>query len=366
MHIHAECIRFVANEKVNFNASGGPQPLPSAVFFGAHVAVIAQDELAHFEQFCVAATCRQSERGGRRKIMCPRAGMMNSQLSALATIFQLAALTLNGTLSPCLDPQLNQQQNQSKGATTQDFSFLKEASPIYVTSLSSNHVSGTTTLTTGVSNLPGSNCVSTSSTSAVQLSNSQQNNNNQSVGASAVSTHQVHVHQPLSAKLPPQPTPLAGGWLIGESAQGTLITPNNQQVFQNLNTINNNNSNNNNLTSTNNNLNSVTSGNNNFNHISCSGSEKNDNSNIHSGATVKTALAASSSSCGDISFSRFYGNQPSATAASNYSEFLANGHVPRREVSSHFSRFGTLPRFRTAAVAEVIEKRPQITNGKNV
>lgn len=43
--------------------------------------------------------------------------------------------------------QLNQ-QSQAKGGTTQDLSFLKEASPIYVTSLSNNTVSVTNTSTT--------------------------------------------------------------------------------------------------------------------------------------------------------------------------------------------------------------------------
>ncbi|XP_062557319.1 ras guanine nucleotide exchange factor P-like [Armigeres subalbatus] len=40
------------------------------------------------------------------------------------------------------------QQSQAKGGTTQDLSFLKEASPIYVTSLSNNTVSVTNTSTT--------------------------------------------------------------------------------------------------------------------------------------------------------------------------------------------------------------------------
>lgn len=46
-----------------------------------------------------------------------------------------------------LSIKLNQ-QSQAKGGTTQDLSFLKEASPIYVTSLSNNAVSVTNTSTT--------------------------------------------------------------------------------------------------------------------------------------------------------------------------------------------------------------------------
>ncbi|XP_029719081.1 uncharacterized protein LOC109404436 isoform X4 [Aedes albopictus] len=46
-----------------------------------------------------------------------------------------------------LSIKLNQ-QSQAKGGTTQDLSFLKEASPIYVTSLSNNTVSVTNTSTT--------------------------------------------------------------------------------------------------------------------------------------------------------------------------------------------------------------------------
>ncbi|XP_058061861.1 uncharacterized protein LOC131212130 [Anopheles bellator] len=46
-----------------------------------------------------------------------------------------------------LSIKLNQ-QSQAKGGATQDLSFLKEASPIYVTSLSGNSVTGTNTSTT--------------------------------------------------------------------------------------------------------------------------------------------------------------------------------------------------------------------------
>ncbi|EAT33710.1 AAEL014013-PA [Aedes aegypti] len=52
-----------------------------------------------------------------------------------------------GLLNKTQNCPLNQ-QSQAKGGTTQDLSFLKEASPIYVTSLSNNTVSVTNTSTT--------------------------------------------------------------------------------------------------------------------------------------------------------------------------------------------------------------------------
>lgn len=65
--------------------------------------------------------------------------------------------------------QLNQ-QSQAKGTGPQDLSFLKEASPIYVTSLTNNHVSGTTTLTTTSATTIVANCITGS--------NNQNNNQN--------------------------------------------------------------------------------------------------------------------------------------------------------------------------------------------
>lgn len=259
--------------------------------------------------------------------------------------------------------QLNQQQNHSKGAANQDYSFLKEASPIYVTSLTGNHVSGTTTVTGTVSNLPGSNCISTPSSAATATS-LLHNNNLQYTATTAtppinvVSTHQVHVHQPPSASLATisaanklttniqvNPTPLAGGWLIGESAQGTLITTNNQQIFQNLNSINNNNSNSSTALA-----NTINNGNSNNNQ---SGSAiNNNNSNINNtnrGSSVKTnsasvaivagapaavaAAAPSSTTTDGNNLTKYYGNTSSSTTSTSGAESLANGHGPRREVS---------------------------------
>lgn len=261
--------------------------------------------------------------------------------------------------------QLNQQQNHLKGATTQDYSFLKEASPIYVTSLTGNHVSGTTTVTGTVSNLPGSNCISTPSSLGVGAGASSgssllHNNNLQHTATTAtppinvVSTHQVHVHQPPSASshklttnIQVNPTPLAGGWLIGESAQGTLITTNNQQIFQNLNSINNNNSNS--LTAL---ANTINNGNSNNN---LSGSALNNNNsninNTHCGSSVKTNSASSvapsaasstiaATTTDGSNLTKYYGNTSSSTTSSSGSELLANGHGPRREVSAiHVTHF---------------------------
>lgn len=65
--------------------------------------------------------------------------------------------------------QLNQ-QSQAKGTGPQDLSFLKEASPIYVASLTNNHVTGTTTLTTTPATPIAANCITGS--------NNQNNNQN--------------------------------------------------------------------------------------------------------------------------------------------------------------------------------------------
>uniref|UniRef100_A0A182Y409 Uncharacterized protein n=1 Tax=Anopheles stephensi TaxID=30069 RepID=A0A182Y409_ANOST len=88
-----------------------------------------------------------------------------------------------------LRPVLNQ-QSQAKGGATQDLSFLKEASPIYVTSLSSNSVTGTntsttvtagvkTTFTAGANNNINNNTINnnSSSTGGVQTQQNATNNN---------------------------------------------------------------------------------------------------------------------------------------------------------------------------------------------
>lgn len=263
--------------------------------------------------------------------------------------------------------QLNQQQNHTKGATSQDYSFLKEASPIYVTSLTGNHVSGTTTVTGTISNLPGSNCISTPSSAATAVSQQQHHHHHQQ------STHQVHVHHPpsqiaaaisstaisstttaankLTTNIQVNPTPLAGGWLIGESAQGTLITTNNQQVFQNLNSINNNNCNsatalaitntiknasNNNVLSGNSALNNNNSSNNIQNNTNSV--RTNSGSATSASSAVPIAVASTSSSIDASNLAaKYYGN--TASTSTGNSELLANGHGPRREVSAVFCSF---------------------------
>lgn len=109
--------------------------------------------------------------------------------------------------------------------------------------------------------------------------------------------------------------PLAGGWLIGESAQGTLIT-NDQQAFQNL---LNNNTNSNNISVNSAGGTVVYSGN-------CISSTSETATNTALNASSLSG-AASALASGD---SNKYGNT-SKTATS--SELLANGHGPRREVS---------------------------------
>lgn len=192
-----------------------------------------------------------------------------------------------------------------------------------MTSLTGNHVTGTTTLTT--SNLSSSNTQQTSSAFAPPvntISGSVVNDPGQSRTIQSI----AHVHQPpasIHSKQQQQPTqikvvnqqPLAGGWLIGESAQGTLFS-NDQQAFQNL--LNNNtNSNNISVNSTGGTV--VYSGN-------CISSTSETATNTALYATSLSG-AASALASGD---SNKYGNT-SKTASS--SELLANGHGPRREVS---------------------------------
>lgn len=210
--------------------------------------------------------------------------------------------------------QLNQQLS-AKGAQSQDYSFLKEASPIYVTSLTGNHVSGTTTLTT--SNLSSSISQQTSTTFSPPvhtISGSIAGDSNQSRIIQSV----AHVHQPPASIHTKQQVkqPQAGGWLIGESAQGTLIS-NDQQAFQN---ILNNNTNINNIS-----VNSVGgtvvySG----NCISSTSESATNTALVHASSLSGTASAQAS---GD---SHKYGNTSKQTATG--SELLANGHGPRREV----------------------------------
>lgn len=211
--------------------------------------------------------------------------------------------------------QLNQQS--AKGATTKDFSFLTEVSPIYVTSLTGNHVSGTTTLTT--SNLSSSNFNNSQSATGSQLN----------IGSTATPNPNciqsiVHVHQPPAIhQINKAPAPLAGGWLIGESAQGHLITTNEQQVFQNI--LNNNNQTNSN------NLKSLNSAN------SAGGTV------VYSGncisSTSETNITSLSGNNSNLNATTKYGNLVTAsttptttTTGSNTCELLANGHGPKKEV----------------------------------
>lgn len=172
-----------------------------------------------------------------------------------------------------------------------------------MTSLTGNHVSGTTTLTT--SNLSSSNCNNPQTSSNVNQSQSRI----QSI---------VHVHQPPQSVLAKQivnkvqnPPPLAGGWLIGESANGTLITTNEQQVFQN---ILNNNTNSNNLC---------------LNSGSSAGGTVVYSGNCISSTSESVANVSSITSANSCSSNtKYYGN----LATTSTGELLANGHGPRKEV----------------------------------
>lgn len=174
-------------------------------------------------------------------------------------------------------------------------------------------MTGTTTITTGtVTNLGLNQSTSDhiaqySSYVRPNISNTPLTGTTSTAPTTVVSVHRAHVHQPPSSSITkseqqsavaPQVTanhmPLAGGWLIGESAKGTLITNNNQL-----------------LSSYNNNNNSNT---------------------ISSYVDVNLLSETGTSSTSDTNLIKNYAS-PSVTSSISNSELLANGHGPRREVS---------------------------------
>ncbi|GAB0092950.1 hypothetical protein DMENIID0001_080020 [Sergentomyia squamirostris] len=174
-----------------------------------------------------------------------------------------------------LSIKLNQ---QTKGvATAHDLSFLKEASPIYVTSFTGNHVTGTTTTTVTTV----ANCI----TGTNNILPNQQLNNNQplsggkvagSGGISIETTAQINYH-PLNHTSSQIGVPPSAASNVQQQQISASSTNNQQFINNNPNiTLNNNNSNN------------------------CG--------------------------AGNTSFSNFYG--------SSTSEILANGHGPKRELST--------------------------------
>lgn len=200
------------------------------------------------------------------------------------------------------ETQLNQQNQSTKPATSQDYNFLADASSIYVTSLAGNHVAGTTTLTT-------------SNVSSCNLNSAQAAGSNAS--QSHISQSIVHVHQPPTVR------PLAGGWLIGDSAKGTPITANEQQVYQNI--LNNNNSN------TNSNNISVSSAGGTI--VYSSNSVTSASETASKFVLEPVALTVSNSS----NLGRVHGGSVDAQTETS-TELLANGYGPRKEVSDrlHF------------------------------
>lgn len=209
--------------------------------------------------------------------------------------------------------QLNQQNQSTKPATTQDYNFLTDASSIYVTSLAGNHVTGTTTLTT--SNV--SSCNLNSAQSQAAGSDAQQ--------PSHITQSIVHVHQP------PTPTvrPLAGGWLIGDSAKGTPITANEQQVYQNILNNNNSNTNSNNIS------------------VSSAGGTIVYSSNSVSSVSESTSKfvldTAPLTASGNSHLGRAHGGSVDAQTETS-TELLANGYGPKKEVSAR-TLFFSLPLF---------------------
>lgn len=176
-------------------------------------------------------------------------------------------------------PYKNQLNQQTKGAPAHDLSFLKEASPIYVTSFTGNHVTGTTTTTVTTV----ANCI-TGTNNILPNQPPPLNNNQPLIGGKAASggisietTAQIN-HHPVNHTISQIgfQAPLALSSNVQQQQVTTSSTNNQQFINNNPNiTLNNNNSNN------------------------CG--------------------------AGNTTFSNYYG--------SSSSEILANGHGPRREVS---------------------------------
>lgn len=215
--------------------------------------------------------------------------------------------------------QLNQQNQSTKPATTQDYNFLKDASSIYVTSLAGNHVAGTTTLTTS--------SVSSCNLNAAQSQGASQSDANQS----HISQSIVHVHQPPpSVYIAPAVKPLAGGWLIGDSAKGIPITANEQQVYQNI--LNNNNNN-------------CNSNSNNISVSSAGGTIVYSSNSVTSASesVSKFVLDPSVLVSNNSNLNKLHGSSVDAQTETS-TELLANGYGPRKEVSvrdfgSNFPQF---------------------------
>lgn len=195
-----------------------------------------------------------------------------------------------------------------------------------MTSLTGNHVTGTTTFTTSnlSSNNPQSASVQFVPTVNSSISGSVASDPSQSRTIQSI----AHVHQPPASLYNKQQTkvviqqPQAGGWLIGESAKGILIS-NDQQALAYQNILNNN---------TNSNNISVNSAGGTVVYSSnCISSTSETATNTASNASSSLSGAASALAASGDSIK--YGNT-SKTATG--SELLANGHGPRREVSAIF------------------------------
>jgi hypothetical protein len=105
-----------------------------------------------------------------------------------------------------LSIKLNQ-QSQAKGGQAQDLSFLKEASPIYVTSLTGNHVTGTTTLTTTSAAIVANCLIGTlnhNNTSNNNNNNTNINNNQlaSTITSNPIQSSQLFVNVTLSGTIP--------------------------------------------------------------------------------------------------------------------------------------------------------------------
>uniref|UniRef100_A0A182UX95 Uncharacterized protein n=1 Tax=Anopheles merus TaxID=30066 RepID=A0A182UX95_ANOME len=107
------------------------------------------------------------------------------RLSALKRITPVDMSQLSIKASISSTSYLLNQQSQAKGGGTQDLSFLKEASPIYVTSLASNSVTGTNTSTTVTAGVKTTFPAGANNTITIN-NNTLNNNTNSTVGGGGV------------------------------------------------------------------------------------------------------------------------------------------------------------------------------------
>jgi hypothetical protein len=220
---------------------------------------------------------------------------------------------------------------------------IKEASPIYVTSLSSNHVSYTTTNTTVTAGGANPSAQSLHGANGQPIANNNQTNTSVTPRSQPPNTNHTHNHiaadnntitilstTPSTAVVLPQTTTaiLTHQQQIAKGGNGYSIQQpvgeqlNNKNLINNINNINNNNN------SNNNNINNISNNSNNNNII-------NNLNNYNSSVVSQQQQQTNNNNNNNLNSN----NNNICGSATNYldaktgAEILANGHGPKREVS---------------------------------